>query len=86
MAVATVNLAVQNDFLEQIDMMAQKEQRSRAELIVGAIKMYIERKQKLQRLFAYGEKIASQNNFFEADVMQEIKAYRKGKKANETGS
>jgi metal-responsive CopG/Arc/MetJ family transcriptional regulator len=77
MAVATVNLAVQNDFLEQIDMMAQNEQRSRSELILQSIKMYIERKQKLQCLFAYGEKIASQNNFTEADVMQEIKAYRK---------
>ena len=31
---------------------------------------------KLQELFAYGESVASKNNFTEEDVMEEIKNYR----------
>jgi hypothetical protein len=41
--------------------------------------MYIDRKKRLQELFAYGERIAAMNKFTEADVMEEIKNYRKNK-------
>jgi hypothetical protein len=37
--------------------------------------MYINRKQRLQQLFAYGERIAAQGNFTEEDVMEEIKQF-----------
>jgi hypothetical protein len=39
-------------------------------------KTLINRKQKLQELFAYGESVAAKNNFTEEDVMNEIKNYR----------
>jgi hypothetical protein len=41
--------------------------------------MYINRKKRLQELYAYGESIAEKNNFTEEDVMEEIKNYRKNK-------
>jgi hypothetical protein len=37
------------------------------------------REQRLQRLFASGERIAAQGNFTEDDVMEEINQYRKNK-------
>jgi hypothetical protein len=39
-------------------------------------KIDINRKQKLQELFAYGESVAAKNNFTEEDVINEIKKYR----------
>jgi hypothetical protein len=39
--------------------------------------MYIERKRKWQHLFAYGQKIASQTNISQKDIIAEIKSQRK---------
>jgi hypothetical protein len=38
--------------------------------------VYINRKQRWQKLFSEGERIAAQSNFTEADVMREIKDHR----------
>jgi len=76
MAVATINLAFEDDFVKQIDFIADNESLTRTDLIYNSIKMYINRKQKLQELFAYGESISARNNFTEEDVMDEIKKYR----------
>ena len=79
MAVATVNLTIDNDFLDKIDIIAKNESRTRTELIYNSIKMYIDQKQRLQELYTYGEKIASKNNFTEDDIIDEIKIFRKSK-------
>jgi predicted transcriptional regulator len=76
MAVATINLAFEDDFVKQIDFIADNESLTRTDLIYNSIKMYINRKQKLQEIFAYGESISARNNFTEEDVMDEIKKYR----------
>jgi predicted transcriptional regulator len=79
MAVATINLTFDDDLIKQIDYFADNESLTRTDLIYNSVKMYITRKQRLQELYAYGESIASQNNFTEEDVMKEIKNYRKNK-------
>jgi predicted transcriptional regulator len=79
MAVATINLTFDDDFVKQIDQMADNESLTRTDLIYNSIKMFISRKQRLQELYKYGESIASKNNFTEEDVMEEIKNYRKNK-------
>ena len=79
MAVASINLTLDNDILEKIDIIAKKEEKSRSELINNSIKRYIDQKQKLQELYAYGESISSKNNFSEDDIMEEIRIYRKSK-------
>jgi metal-responsive CopG/Arc/MetJ family transcriptional regulator len=76
MAVATINLSFEDDFVKQIDFIANNQSITRTELIYNSVKMYINRKQKLQELFAYGESVAAKNNFTEEDVMDEIKKYR----------
>jgi predicted transcriptional regulator len=79
MAVATINLSFDDDLVRQMDLIANNESLTRTDLIYNSVKMYINRKQKLQELFAYGERVASENNFTEEDIMDEIKKYRNSK-------
>jgi len=73
MALATINLAFEDDLIKQIDYFANHQSITRADLIYNSVKMHINRKQKLQDLFTYGEQIALKNGFTEKDVMEEIK-------------
>jgi predicted transcriptional regulator len=79
MAFATINLAFDDDLVRQIDYFANNESLTRTDLIYNSVKMYINRKQRLQELYAYGESVAAKNDFTENDVMEEIKTYRKNK-------
>ena len=79
MAVATISLSLDDDLVKQIDVIANNESITRTDLIYNSLKMYINRKQKLQELFTYGEHIASEKDFTEEDVMEEIKKYRNNK-------
>ncbi|MDR0822594.1 MAG: ribbon-helix-helix protein, CopG family [Endomicrobium sp.] len=79
MSISTVNISFNADLLLQIDEIAQKEARTRSELIREASRMYIERKQKWQSIFAYGQSAALKNNVSHEDIMSEIKNYRAGK-------
>ena len=58
MAVATINLSFDDDFVKQMD---------------------LNDRQRLKKLYAYGESIAAKNKFTEEDVFKEIKEYRKNK-------
>jgi metal-responsive CopG/Arc/MetJ family transcriptional regulator len=79
MAVATVNISFQEDLLSRIDQIAQNEARTRSELIREAARIYIERKNKWESIFAYGESLSSKYKFTEKDVNDEIQKYRKEK-------
>ncbi len=79
MAVATINLTVDNDVIEQLDLIASNESLTRTDVIYNSIKMYIARKQKLQELFAYGGQVSAENGFTEEDIMNEINKYRNTK-------
>jgi len=79
MAVSTVNISFNEDLLSQIDQVAQKEARTRSELIREAARIYIERKRKWDSIFAYGESISSRYKFTEEDVTEEIQKCREEK-------
>ena len=79
MAVATINLTLDNDLLEKLDFIAKNQSQTRTDLINTSIKMYISQKQRLQELYTYGESIAARNNFTEEDIDAEIQNYRKTK-------
>jgi metal-responsive CopG/Arc/MetJ family transcriptional regulator len=81
MAIATINVSLDEDLLNQIDYFADNESLTRTDLIYNSLKMYINRKKRLQELYMYGESVARKNNFTEDNVMEEIKNYRKTKKA-----
>jgi metal-responsive CopG/Arc/MetJ family transcriptional regulator len=80
MAVATVNISFQEDLLNRIDQIAKNEARTRSELIREAARIYIERKNKWESIFSYGESLSSKYKFTEKDVNDEIQKYRKEKK------
>jgi metal-responsive CopG/Arc/MetJ family transcriptional regulator len=79
MAVSTVNISFQEDLLKKIDQTAKKEARTRAELIREAARIYLERKQKWESIFAYGESLSATYKFTEKDVNAEIEKQRSGK-------
>ena len=79
MNVSTVNIPFQNDFLFQVDRIATDESRTRSELILKAVKLYIDRKNEINKLFKIGNQIGSTLDISEEDVINEIKEYRKEK-------
>jgi len=79
MAVATINLAFDDDLVKQMDLIANTASITRTQLIYNSVKMYINDRKRLQELYAYGEIIAAKNNFTEEDVFKEIEEYRKNK-------
>ena len=77
MATATIEVPFQEDLLQQIDRFVEsKAARSRADLILTATELYIQRKREWQDLFSHGEQVASENHLSETDVMNEVKASR----------
>jgi CopG family transcriptional regulator/antitoxin EndoAI len=77
----TVNISFQEDLLADIDKLAKKEHRSRSELLREAARLYIERRNRWNRIFALGNAIAMDKRLSEQDVATEIQAYRKSKAA-----
>jgi metal-responsive CopG/Arc/MetJ family transcriptional regulator len=77
MALATVNLAFQDDLLQQVDQFAQIEARTRTELVMDSIKLYIDRRQNWERIFISGENTAVNYGLAEEDVAQEVKNYHR---------
>ena len=73
MSVSTVNISFQEDFLLQIDKVANDESRTRSELIREAVRLYIDRKKEFEMIFKIGEQIGSTLEISEEDAMKEIK-------------
>ncbi|MCL2442591.1 MAG: hypothetical protein FWD13_03905 [Treponema sp.] len=78
MALATVNLAFDDDLVQKMDFIARNASITRTQLIYNSINMYINDMQRLQELYTNGEAIAKKNNITEEDVFEEIKKYRNG--------
>lgn len=79
MNTTTVNVSFQGSLLAEIDRVAQTESRSRSELLREAARLYINRKRRWDRLFAYGKTVALCGQLTEEDVAAEIQSYRKQK-------
>jgi len=79
MAINTVNISFDKNLLKEIDKIAKSEYRSRSELIREAARLYIERKEKWKNIFDSFDKIIENQSLTEADVLNEIKGYRKTK-------
>ena len=79
MSVAIIEVPFQADLLQQVDRFVDEKVCSRTDLILEATKMYIARKQNWQNIFTLGNRLALENSLSEADVMNEIKAFRREK-------
>jgi predicted transcriptional regulator len=81
MAGPTVNISFSNDLLEEIDKTAKQESRTRSDLIREAARLYIGRKSRWDRIFAFGSRQAQRLGLREEDVASEIKRYRAEKES-----
>lgn len=72
----TVNISFRKDLLKKIDKVAKEEMRTRSELIREAARLYIEKKEKWEKIFAFGTKQAERLGFKEQDITEEIHKFR----------
>jgi metal-responsive CopG/Arc/MetJ family transcriptional regulator len=82
MNTATVNISFQESLLADIDKIAMVESRSRSELLREAARLYIDRKRRWDRIFAYGRAVVTRGNLTETNVASEVQAYRQQKARN----
>jgi predicted transcriptional regulator len=81
MAGTTVNISFNNELLAEIDKTAKQESRTRSDLIREAARLYIGRKSRWDRIFAFGSRQAQRLGLREEDVASEIKRYRAKKES-----
>ena len=81
MAASTVNISFNKELLAEIDKTAKQESRTRSDLIREAARLYIGRKKRWERIFAFGSRQARRLGLREEDVASEIKKYRAKKES-----
>ncbi|NOR12479.1 MAG: ribbon-helix-helix protein, CopG family [Candidatus Aminicenantes bacterium] len=72
----TVNISFKKDLLKKIDKLAKAESRSRSELIREAARLYIERRERWEKIFDFGLNQVKRLDLKEEAVAEEIKKYR----------
>ena len=81
MGISTVNISFKDELLKEIDQLARQESRSRSELIREAARLYIERRNKWQQIFAFGRKLAVNLNLKEEDIDTAVRNFRNSRKS-----
>jgi CopG family transcriptional regulator/antitoxin EndoAI len=81
MAGSTVNISFNRELLAEIDKTAKQEARTRSELIREAARLYIDRKSRWERIFAFGSRQVQRLGLREEDVADEIKKSRAKKES-----
>jgi metal-responsive CopG/Arc/MetJ family transcriptional regulator len=80
LSTVTVNISFQDRLLADIDRIAQRESRSRSELLREAARIYIERKERWNRIFSETLIKSGEQALTEKDVLDEISQYRSEKR------
>ena len=77
MITATVNISFPRDLLKAMDRVAKQESRSRSELLREAARLYVERRRRWDKIFAFGSQQAKKLGLREEDVQTMIADYRR---------
>jgi len=72
----TVNISFQDSLLKEIDAVAERESRTRSELLREAARSYIRRQRQWDDIFALGDEVSRRGQLTEADVDQAIRGVR----------
>jgi len=72
----TVNISFRKDLLKKIDLVAKEEMRTRSELIREAARLYIEKKERWEKIFDFGSQQAARLGVREQDITEEIQKFR----------
>lgn len=78
-ATTTVNVSFPTVLLKRMDRVAKREARSRSELLREAVRLYVERKQRWERIFAFGHQHARRQGLKPRDVESLIDTYRRSR-------
>ena len=81
MGTVTVNISFKDSLLAEIDQTANQESRSRSELLREAARIYIKRNNHWNQIFRLTETRGGTETISERDVLNEIRSYRREKKA-----
>ena len=73
----TVNISFKKDLLKRIDKLAKAESQSRSELIREAARLYIERRERWEKIFDFGLKQVKHLDLEEQAIAEETKKYRR---------
>jgi predicted transcriptional regulator len=80
-ATVTVNVSFQDSLLAEIDAEAERESRSRSELLREAARLYVRRQKLWDDVFALGDDVVARAGVTEADVRKEIRAVGKRRRS-----
>ncbi|HEY5038024.1 MAG TPA: ribbon-helix-helix protein, CopG family [bacterium] len=75
---ATINLSLSKVLLSEVDVEARKESRSRSELMREALKVYLERRERWDKIFEFGRNLARRKGLKPKDVDAAIREIRRG--------
>jgi len=73
----TVTVSLPPDLAREVDRVARKEGRSRSEMFREALRQYLARRDRWDRIFTAGEQAARRLSVTEHDVVAAVKARRK---------
>jgi len=79
MSNVTINISFQDKLLADVDRIAQRESRSRSELLREAARIYIERKERWEKIFSLSESLSTERQLTQKDVIGEVRKYRREK-------
>ena len=74
-----MSISFDDRLLADIDRLAKLEHRSQSEVMREAVRLYIERRNRWDKIFALGETVARAKGLFEQDVTAEIQAHRRSR-------
>lgn len=77
----TVTISLPPQLAKQVDRVARSEGRSRSELFREALRQYLARRERWERIFAYGEEVGRRRGVSEDDVIRTVKARRRARAA-----
>jgi len=76
----TVTISVPPELAREIDRAAEAEGRSRSELYREAARQYLRRRQRWDRLFAYGKQVAERTGVTEDEVLEAVVEDRRARR------
>ena len=80
MSSTTVNVSFSKELLRTMDSVARQEARSRSELLREAVRLYVERKRRVRKMFSFWQNQARRLKLKPKDVESMIKESRKRSK------
>lgn len=72
----TITISLPPDLAAEVDREADAEGLTRSELTRVALRQYLDRRDRWERLFAYGERVAQRLRVTEGDVLEAVEQHR----------